>query len=58
MFLSSKKVTCVTFIGLGRQQSQDVVQPEPHHRCTCFQVSTMDLNDSRDSDKTLQSLDI
>lgn len=39
----------VTFISLWRKQSEDVVQPEPHHRCTRLQVSAVDLDDGRDT---------
>lgn len=42
---------CITFIGFGRKQSKNIVQPEPHHRCASFQVSTVDLGDGRDTDK-------
>lgn len=41
----------VTFIGLWRQQSEDIIQPEPHHGCTRLQVSPVDLDDGRDTDK-------
>lgn len=42
---------CFTFVRLGRQERQDVVQPEPHHRCAGFQVGAMDLNDGGDAEE-------
>lgn len=44
-------VATATFIGLWWQQSEDVIQPEPHHRCTRLQVSPMDLDDGGDTGK-------
>lgn len=43
--------TNATFISLWRQQSEDVVQPEPHHRRAGLQVSAVDLDDGRDAGK-------